>query len=377
VPRPELLARLAANNQTRAAQSLKRTPVVVDLIDGRQVRVTGRAAVDFSSNDYLGLRSHPEVVRALAAARFAGSGASALVSGYCSSHRALEAALCQWLGRERAVLFSTGYMANLGVLETLLSDADLCVMDQRNHASLHAGAKASGATLKRYRHRNVDSAAQQLASVPTAAALLVTDSVFSMDGDLAPVAELTTLAHAHGASMLIDEAHALGVCGPRGAGLAHGVDALVIGTFGKALGSFGAFVAGPETLIEAIHNQCAAYRYTTALAPAQCEATQVAIGLAQTADTRRSILNAHIARFRRHAHSRGWDIGCSTTAIQPLKLSDSAQALALEARLLERGIWARAIRPPTVQRARLRLSFSAAHTNADLDLLLAALDDVC
>jgi 8-amino-7-oxononanoate synthase len=377
MPRPDLLARLRTDNQTRANQAQARSRLVVTPDGGRWLKVNGARVLDFSSNDYLGLANDPRLIAALTAARAVGAGASALVSGYSQAHADLEQALAAWLGRERAVLFSTGFMANLGVVQTLLQRGELLVQDKLNHASLLDAAAYAQTHLARYRHLDVASARQQLNGAPDAAAVLATDSVFSMDGDAAPIADLEALCAEQNATFLVDEAHALGVCGPNGAGLAHARNAIVIGTFGKALGSFGAFVAGSDALIQAILNTSRPYRYTTALPPAIAEATLVAVGIARNADTERAALADRIAQFRRGAATlRLLD---SNSQIQPVVIGDDARALVVEAQLLARGFLVRAIRPPTVRAgtARLRVSLSAAHSAAEVAALLEALHDVC
>lgn len=379
MPRPDIAARLRGANAKALALSRARTRLQVQYEGAPFVCISGRRALDFSSNDYLGLKSHPDLIAPLKRAEQLGSGASALVSGYSAVHAELERELATWLGRESAVLFSTGFMANLGVVQTLLEAGDLLVQDKHNHASLIDAAAYAQVKLKRYPHLCLNGAAQQLRALPERAALLASDSVFSMDGDLALVPQLADLSQAAGATLLLDEAHALGVFGPQGAGLAAGSHAAVIGTFGKALGSFGAFVAGTDVLIQAILNQCRAYRYTTALPPALVEATLASVKLARESDARREALMARIAQFRHGASALGLKLLPSPSAIQPVLINDDQRALEIEAALLARGLHVRAIRPPTVRAgsARLRVSLSAAHSADDVAALLAGLADVC
>lgn len=377
MPRPDIGARLLADNQFRAEQAQARSRLITAPDGGRWLKVNGARVLDFSSNDYLGLANDPRLLAALKTTRAVGAGASALVSGYSQAHAALEQAIAQWLGRERVVLFSTGFMANLGVIQTLLRRGELLVQDKLNHASLLDAANYAQARLARYRHLDVDSARQQLHQAPDSAAVLASDSIFSMDGDAAPVTALAALCAEQNATLLIDEAHALGVVGPAGAGLAHAQKAIIVGTFGKALGSFGAFVAADDVLIQAILNTSRPYRYTTALPPAIAEATLVAVQIARAADAERSALMDRIAQFRSGAARL--NLLPSNSQIQPVVIGNDTRALAIEAQLLARGFLVRAIRPPTVRAgtARLRVSLSAAHSRAEVEALLAALNDVC
>ncbi|MBZ0222040.1 MAG: 8-amino-7-oxononanoate synthase, partial [Dokdonella sp.] len=316
-PRPDLMQRLAAEWLRREqAQLLRRVRTCMPQ-QGAWVLIDGQLQRDFSSNDYLGLARDPALVAALTRAAHAsgvGAGAAHLLGGHRDEHAQLEAALAQWTGRERALLFSTGYMANLGVLAGLLEAGDLCVQDKLNHASLIDGARLSGATLRRYRHADVESAARQLASLPQAAALLATDGVFSMDGDVAPLAQLASLCAGTGALMLVDDAHGLGVFGADGAGslaeagLGQTQVPLLMGTLGKALGCFGAFVAGPAMLIEALVQGARSYIYTTALPPALAAATLTAVAIARSDHERRARLHARIAQFRDGARTLNFPV---------------------------------------------------------------------
>ena len=380
MPRPELRARLALENQVRLGQSRQRSRVLVTPLEGRMVSVNGLPALDFSSNDYLGLKAHQALLEPLALSNTFGAGASALVSGFAPEHLALEGELAQWLKREAACLFSTGFMANLGVVQTLLKPGELLIQDKRNHASLLDAANYAQLKLRRYRHLDLEGAHARLLEAPHSATLLATDSVFSMDGDQANIPALATLCHTHGAGLLIDEAHALGVFGEEGGGLAlDEPHAMVIGTFGKALGSFGAFVAGPRELIQAVLDTSRPYRYTTALPPVLAAVTREAISVVRGGHHLRERLRANIAQFVESARSAGLRMLSSSSPIQPVLIGADAAALLVEARLLERGFFVRAIRPPTVPAgsARLRVSLSAAHSAKQIRDLVAVLSDVC
>ncbi len=388
--RPDLLQRLAARQHERAAAQLLRRLRVLDVdagAEGAWVVDAGRRLLDFASNDYLGLARHPALVEALgraARSRGVGAGAAHLLGGHRAEHEALEARLAQWLGRDRVLLFSTGYMANLGVLAGLLERDDLCVQDKLNHASLIDGARLAGCTLRRYRHADVEGAARQLDAQPQAAALLASDGVFSMDGDLAPLAELAQLCTNRGALCMVDDAHGLGVLGHDGggslavAGLGQREVPVLMGTLGKALGTFGAFVAGSAGLIDGLVQQARPFVYTTALPPALAAATCVAVDLARGDAARRAALAARIAQFRAGAHARGLAVADSSSAIQPLRVGGSAAALAASARLREAGFHVPAVRPPTVPQgqARLRITLSALHAPAQVEQLLDTLRTV-
>ena len=299
-----------------------------------------------------------------------------------AEHAALEEALAAWTGRERALLFSTGYMANLGIQQALLTRGDVCVQDKLNHACLLDGARLSGAELKRYPHADLTAAARQLATHPQAAALLATDGVFSMDGDTAPLRELADLCQRERATFMVDDAHGLGVFGIDGAGSinAAGLNAhdapVLMATLGKALGCAGAFVAGSAALIEGLIQQARPYIYTTAMPPALAGATLCAVKLAQTEAWRREKLFALIARFRAGAAQLGLPLLPSSSAIQPLLLGDAQTALDTALALEQQGFLVTAIRSPTVPSgsARLRITLSAAHSETQVDQLLAALE---
>jgi 8-amino-7-oxononanoate synthase len=380
--RPDLLARLADAHARRARENLSRRLRTVAQVDGNRIVVDGKALLNFASNDYLGLAQHPAVCEALrqATQRWgAGATAAHLLGGHREQHAALEDQLARWTGRERALLFCTGYMANLGVLGALLGDADLCVQDKLNHASLLDGARLSGAELKRYRHADVDSARQQLEASPRAAVLLASDGVFSMDGDVAPLAELAALCTAQRATLMIDDAHGLGVVGADGAGCAAALPQqdvpILMATLGKAIGVAGAFVAGSATLIDGLVQFARTYVYTTAMPPGLAAAASVAVDIACDDRARRERLHERIAQFRHGALERGIGLLDSTTAIQPVLIGASDAALAAARRLEAQGFYVPAIRPPTVPagRARLRVTLSAIHEEGDVAALLDAL----
>lgn len=382
--RADLIARLAARQQTLAAQALRRRLRTVEQATPPWIVLDGRRLLSFASNDYLGLAAHPALRAALQdAANTWGVGATAahLLGGHRAPHAALEEALAAWTGRARALLFPTGYMANLGVLDALLQPGDVCVQDKLNHASLLDGARLCGAELRRYPHGDVDAAARQLALRPQAAALLASDGVFSMDGDLAPLRELAALARAQHATLMVDDAHGLGVLGARGAGsvAAAGLDQddvpVLMATLGKALGTQGAFVAGPADLIEALAQFARAHVYSTAPPPALAAATLAALRLAQQADDRRAHLQALIAHLREGAAALDLRLLPSRTPIQPLWLGDARTAQDWSAALETQGFHVPAIRPPTVAQgqARLRIALSAAHSESDIERLLHAL----
>lgn len=339
----------------------------------------------FCSNDYLGLANHPDVVAALkrgADVYGTGSGAAHLVTGHSAAHHALEEELAEFTQRPRALLFSTGYMANLGVISSLAGRADQVFEDRLNHASLLDGALLSRARLRRYPHADAPRLARMLEG--ESARLVATDGVFSMDGDLAPLPELARTADGAGAWLLVDDAHGLGVLGDEGRGSLDHFDLgpeqvpVLVGTLGKAFGTSGAFVAGSEELIETLIQRARSYIYTTAPPPAVAEATRESLRIARRESWRRERLQALIARFRAGAEQLGLPLMDSPTPIQPLVAGSAEQALRWSRGLEERGILVSAIRPPTVPEgsARLRVTFSAAHEEADVDRLLQALGNL-
>ncbi len=335
--------------------------------------------VNFCSNDYLGLAAEPAVAEAMAdAARRDGAGAAAshLVSGHMRAHAELEARLAEVTGAEAAIVLGSGYLANLAAVTTLAGRTTRLLCDRLNHASLIDAAILSRARVRRYRHADAGDAARYLDNDP-AEAVLVTDSVFSMDGDIAPLAALDALAVRRDAALLVDDAHGFGVVGGgRGALHEFGLSrqAVMMGTLGKAIGVYGAFLAGPAVVIEALVQFARPYIYTTALPPAVAAACLAALSLAAEEDRRRR-LQANIRRFRRAAHAAGIPLADSDTPIQPVILGDSRAALAASRRLREAGFLVAAIRPPTVPKgeARLRITLGAGHRETQVDALVAAL----
>lgn len=383
--RPDLLQRLAVQTAAREQAGLLRRLRTIEHADAPWLDLGGRRLLSFCSNDYLGLAQHPAVIGALVrAARQVGVGSTSahLICGHRREHAALEEALAAWTGRDRALLFSTGYMANLGVMQALLGSGDVCVQDKLNHACLLDGAKLAGAGLKRYRHADIDSARRQLHSHPDAAALLATDGVFSMDGDVAPLVELAAACTGSGATLMVDDAHGLGVLGKDGAGsvdaagLGQSEVPLLMATLGKALGCSGAFVAAPAAWIEGLIQFARPYIYTTAMPPALAAAALVAVELARSEGWRRDKLAALIERFRRGATELGLPLMDSRSAIQPLRFGSAEAAVTAMQELEAHGLLVTAIRPPTVPagQARLRITLSAAHEEAHVDRLLAALE---
>ncbi len=378
-----LRQRLAA----RRAANLYREPRIAEGPSVPRRVVDGREVLSFCSNDYLGLAAHPQVIAAFKRAAEAygvGSGAAHLVNGHTRAHQALEEELAAFTGRERALLFSTGYMANLGAIGALVGRGDAVFEDRLNHASLLDAGLLSGARFRRYAHADAGALARLLAEGEAGERLIVTDGVFSMDGDIAPLPELAALARAHDAWLMVDDAHGLGVLGASGRGtLEHfglGMDQvpLLMGTLGKAFGTAGAFVAGPAELIEWLIQAARPYVYTTAMPAALAEASRASLRLAEAEPWRRAHLNRLIARFRAGAAQLGLRLMPSNTPIQPIVIGDAGEALGLAQRLLQAGIQVVAIRPPTVPpgTARLRVTFSAAHDLQDVDILLAALENL-
>ncbi|MBK8639035.1 MAG: 8-amino-7-oxononanoate synthase [Chromatiaceae bacterium] len=425
--------------ERRRAAHLYRRRRQIEAAPGPHLILDGRPAIAFCTNDYLGLARHPEVIAACqrgAETYGVGSGSAHLVAGHGPAHQALEEELADFLGRERALLFSTGYMANLGLIQALAGPGEPVFEDRLNHASLIDGALLARARLRRYPHGDMAALRRQLAisshpesesgsgsssgfgcesefgfgcesgsgsgfdasSMPAAGsgpnvvptttgrpvALIATDGVFSMDGDLAPLPELAALARAAAVPLLVDDAHGLGVLGREGRGtLDHfGLDAeavpILMGTLGKALGTFGAFVAGGEDLIETLIQTARSYIYTTAPPPALAAATRASLALARREEWRRERLRELIQTFRRGAEQLGLPLMPSATPIQPILAGTAERALAWSQAMEARGILVTAIRPPTVPEgsARLRVTLCALHSDQDLECLLAALAEL-
>lgn len=375
---------LRAELESLTARSLYRRRRVVAGPQGAEIAVNGRRLLNFSSNDYLGLAAHPALAEAARRGLDqygAGSGAAHLVTGHARAHHALEEELAEFVQRPRTLLFSSGYLANLGIAGALLKRGDRVLEDRLNHVSLLDAGLLSGARFVRYAHADTDALQRRLETAARRT-LVMTDSVFSMDGDLAPLPDLARECGRAQAVLMVDDAHAFGVLGAHGRGaLEHfglGTDEVpvLMATLGKALGTFGAFVAGSEALIETLIQHARTYIYTTAPPAAWAEATRAALKLVRKESWRREKLHALIARFRAGAAALDLPLLDSRTAIQPLMIGDAARALTVSDALAARGILAVAIRPPTVPAgsARLRLTLTAAHSDAQVDQLLDALN---
>jgi 8-amino-7-oxononanoate synthase len=371
----------------RHTQNLYRQRRLVQSPQTPQLQVDGKQYTAFCSNDYLGLANHPEVIAAMqtAAQRWGvGSGASHLVAGHSSEHHALEEELAAFTGRARALLFSTGYMANLGAITALVGQGDAVFEDRLNHASLLDAGLLSGARFQRFLHSDLANLAARLVKTEAARKLIVVDGVFSMDGDCAPLPELAALAHKHSAWLMVDDAHGFGCLGATGAGsaehfaLTQNDVPILMGTLGKAFGSFGAFIAGSDALIETLIQFARPYIYTTAMPPAVAAATRASLVLMQTEHWRRAHLQQLIARFRAGAEQLGLQLMNSFSPIQPIIIGSEVQALAISNALAARGFLIIAIRPPTVPvgSSRLRVTLTAEHSLAQVDDLLSALADV-
>lgn len=373
-----LAERKAANlYRTRSVLESPQTPIVI---------VDGKKYTAFCSNDYLGLANHPDIISAFqnAAQTFGvGSGASHLVAGHSSHHHALEEELAAFTGRSRALLFSTGYMANLGAITALIGKDDAIFEDRLNHASLLDAGLLSGARFQRYLHNNLNNLQTRLEKTTAQRKLIVVDGVFSMDGDCAPLPELAALAQKNNAWLMVDDAHGFGSLGTHGGGSAEHFGLtqtelpILMGTLGKAFGTFGAFIAGSEPLIETLIQFARPYIYTTAMPPALAAATRVSLRLLQSESWRREHLQKLIAHFRVGAEQLGLPLTNSTTPIQPIIIGDEVKTLALAEALAQRGFLIIPIRPPTVAAgsSRLRITFTAEHTFAQVNDLLNALAD--
>ncbi len=370
--------------QDRRAQALYRSRRIVEGPQQPQMRIDGREVVSFCSNDYLGLANHPKVVAAFRQAAETcgvGSGAAHLINGHNRYHHQLEAALAAFVGAPRALLFSTGYMANLGIVQALMTRGDAIYADRLNHASLLDGARLSGARLRRYPHGDVAALTAMLERCSARNRLIMSDGVFSMDGDIAPLPALIRLATATDAWLLIDDAHGFGLLGDDGRGTlslhrtAPNDKLILMGTLGKAAGVAGAFVAGSENLIEYLIQTARTYIFTTAMPAANAAATLASLELIRNEPERRARLHEHIEYFRRQARQAGVPLLPSDTAIQGIPCGENAAAVQLGQQLWERGYLVTPIRPPTVPpgTARLRLTLSTAHRREQIDGVIAAL----
>jgi 8-amino-7-oxononanoate synthase len=367
-------------------ERLQRSLIDVEPVDARTIRVAGRDYVNLASNDYLGLRFHPALIeRAVEwAGRYgAGSGASRLVTGNLEPFAGIEAKVAKLKGKPAALVMASGFQANAAVLAALFDKAvlgaePLVFADRLNHASMHFGCKAAGVRELRYRHGDAAHLGELLTQYQddSRPRFILTESVFSMDGDMAPLDDIARLARSHDACLIVDDAHATGILGEGGSGLSSGAD-IVIGTFSKALGSFGAYVACSATLRDYLINRCGGLIYSTALPPQVLGAIDAALDLIPAMDEDRTYVARLAGRFRTGARALGYDTGGSATQIVPLIAGAPEAAIALSDRLRERGFWATAIRPPTVPAgtARVRLAFTRAQLESDIHLLLEALGE--
>lgn len=377
------LAQRKAEHLYRSRKVLESPQSVEPIIDGKKV-------LSFCSNDYLGLANHPDVIKSFkqAADQYGvGSGSAHLVSGHTTEHHALEEELAEFMGTDRALLFSTGYMANLGVVTALCDRHSEIYEDKLNHASLLDAAQLSRAKRIRYPHLDTNNLTERLSNLDTGCSnkttkFIISDGVFSMDGDLAPLKSLVNLAIENKATLMIDDAHGIGVLGTKGKGVIEhfGIESqqvpIIVGTLGKAFGTAGAFVAGSDELIETLIQKSRSYIFTTAMPAAVAAATRTSLRLLEEETWRRENLKSLIAQFRKGAKELGLELMDSMTAIQPVVIGSSKETLALSEKLLEKNILISAIRPPTVAEgtARLRVTFSATHTEKHVDELLTTLE---
>ena len=376
--------RLNSLIQANKNQGLYRQHDVLVSPQGVRVNIDNRQYLSFCSNDYLGLANDPALIQAAKQGLDQygmGSGAAHLISGHTLAHQELEIALAEHLGRQRALLFSTGYMANLGLLNGLTQKGDLLLEDRLNHASLIDGGLMSSANFKRYQHNDVSHLERSLATHSEGYKFIATDSVFSMDGDVANLPEILRLADQHSATVIVDDAHGLGVLGKTGGGICEHFNLwendqpIVMGTLGKAFGVFGAFVAGSDTLIDYLVQFARPYIYTTALPACVASASLQSLRKIQSETWRREKLQSLIHQFREGALNLGLQLMDSQTPIQPIVLGSAELAVQWSSALREKGFLVKAIRPPTVPRgtARLRITLSAAHSEEHVMALLNAL----
>jgi len=378
---------LADQLAARASANLMRERRVLQSAQAPHIRLNDREVLNFCSNDYLGLANDARVKAAFIAGAEkygVGSGASHLVIGHGAAHHALEEALAEFCGRERAVLFSSGYAANLGVLTALLNEKDGVFEDKLNHASLLDGGLFSGARFQRYLHNDVGNLRQRLAKSDAQHKLVVTDGVFSMDGDVAPLAELAQAAQEFNAALMVDDAHGFGILGDTGAGAveAAGLSTqqvpILMATLGKAVGVQGAFVTGSAILIDTLIQFARTYIYTTAIPPASAAAALQSLAIIKQEPWRREKVLGLVQRFREGAKHLGLNLLDSFTPIQPVLIGAAEEAVRWSEALAEKGILISAIRPPTVAAgtSRLRITFSAQHSESDVDRLLTALGEI-
>ena len=367
-------------------RSLYRSRRITTSPQGCKMVVDNQQVINFSSNDYLGLANHPQVIHAFQQATNqygVGSGSAHLICGHSQIHHALEEELAEFTGRERALLFSSGYMANMGVISALLGQGDRVFEDRLNHASLLDGGLLSKARFQRYRHSNLPDLHKKL-TLSEQRTLVVTDGVFSMDGNIALLPKLVSMTEQSGAWLMVDDAHGLGVLGSTGAGVIqqYGLNQqqipILMGTLGKSFGTFGAFIAGSELLIETLIQRARTYIFTTAIPTAIAEATRTSLKLVVTDNWRREKLMDLVGYFRQGANQLGLKLMASDSAIQPILVGDSRKTVQISQALLEQGFLVSAIRSPTVPMgtARLRVTFSANHQQEHVTQLLDALDRI-
>lgn len=380
-----VLDSLRKDLELRRTLHVYRARQTIESPQGIEILIKGKKFLNFCSNDYLGLANHPEVVNALkvgADMYGAGSGAAHLISGHSAAHHQLEDELAEFTGRQRTLLFSTGYMANLGVITSLLQKGDALFEDKLNHASMIDAGLLSGAKLQRYLHADINSLERIISNNQTQTKLIATDGVFSMDGDIAPLTRLADVAQEQNSWLMVDDAHGLGVIGNQGKGILAQLNLtpeqvpILMGTLGKAFGTFGAFIAGDEALIETLIQKARTYIYTTALPPAIAHATITSLKLIKQDSWRREHLQDLVRQFKQGASQLGLTLLASDTPIQPVMINDAQQVMSLKDSLQEQGLMVGAIRAPTVATGteRLRITFSAEHQAQHVEQLLDALD---
>ena len=380
---------LAEQLRAREQQGLRRFRQAVESPQATHITIDGRDYLAFSSNDYLGLANHPDLIQSVcegAQQYGVGAGASHLIHGHSAAHHSLEDTLAQFMGFPQALLFSTGYMANIGVVTALVGREDAIFADKLNHASLNDAALLSRAKFIRYPHLDLAALEQRLASTDVRRKLVISDAVFSMEGDIAPLPQLVALCEKYHALLLLDDAHGFGVLGKQGRGSlfmygslkSHSPNIVYMATLGKAAGVFGAFVAAQAEVIETLIQSARSYIYTTATPPLLSHALLTSLQLIEQDEWRREALARNIAQLKEGLQSSLWQLLTSSTPIQPLLIGDSTEAMRISWRLRERGILVPAIRPPTVPQgtARLRISLSAAHQPQDILRLTQALQEL-
>ena len=373
--------------QQQQSKHLYRKPRITTTAQQPNMVVDGVPYLTFCSNDYLGLANHPDLITAFqeAANQYGvGSGSAHLVSGHNTEHQKLEEELAEFTGRERALLFSTGYMANVGIIAAFATKGETIYQDRLNHASLIDGGRLSGAKMWRYHHNDMNDLAKRLDKGGEDCSMVITDGVFSMDGDCANLTELAAIAKQHNSWLMVDDAHGFGCLRHNGGGLVESLGLsnddvpLLMATLGKGAGTSGAFVAGDDDLIEYLIQSARSYIFTTAMPPAVAAASRKSLELMQTESWRRDKLAKNIQQFKQGAAELGLPMMPSDTAIQPIMVGSSDAAIRYSQQLLTHGILITAIRPPTVPNgeARLRVTLSASHTSIQIEQLLVALESL-